>query len=83
MMKLPAPDEPPDLLSIAMELHANRWGSSDSYATWCQPEGTKDEHLKLLKDRLVAWKTGAPFTKRFDDAVKNLLEAAVAEWESA
>jgi hypothetical protein len=70
------------ILCIAEELHSNRWGSSDSYALWCQPEGTKEKHLAYLKEKLKRWRPSAsPHWEQFDNAVKSVITAAIAEWE--
>ena len=74
-------DSRPDVRGIALELHANRYGSSDSYATWCQPEGTKDAHLDYLKGRILAWNEARTFGIEFDNAVRAVLIAAIREWE--
>lgn len=69
--------EMPDLLSIALELHMNRTGASDGY--FCT--GERDEHLAILRERLANWRVGLRGSERFDDAVRELLSAAVAEWD--
>ena len=68
-----------DVLAIAMELHTNRWGSNDSFL--CLPPGTKDVYLRILKHRLQTWRPGHARCVQFDEAVRNLLLAAVQEYE--
>jgi hypothetical protein len=70
-----------DILAIALELHMNRYGSSDSYATWCQPEGTREKHISILKARVTLWKEGRSESNQFDQAVKSVILAAITEWE--
>jgi hypothetical protein len=63
------------LLDYCLSLHAIKTGSLDADAVYAY------QTAELLRDALEHWEEGPPFTKAFDDAVKNLIVVALAEWD--
>lgn len=72
------------VVDVALCLHADAHGSApDTYAEWGSLGGaaTREADLERLRHRLADWKPSPPLTLRFDNAVRELLAAAVAEHE--
>jgi hypothetical protein len=64
------------VLDVCLMLHMSNTGSADPLTL-----EDEDKSLKLLKMMLSKWADSHVSSKRFDDAVKNLIEATLIETE--
>lgn len=64
------------LLATCEELRMNASGASDSYGPVA-----REVMAGYLRRRLTGWREGVAWAKRYDDAVKELVGAALAEYE--
>lgn len=65
------------LLALCEALHMVASGVADG----CMRHSEVERSLNDLRVKLKAWKPSPSFTKRYDDCVKALVEATLAEWE--
>jgi hypothetical protein len=66
------------LLDIAADLHMSITGASD-----CTDHATQEMQAKAIRHALDTWSKPLPRSEKWDNAVKWLLEAVVAEWEAS
>ena len=63
-----------EILPVCLGLHMAHTGSADPL-----PEEDKARHVAWLRQRLADWQPAPVWWTRFDDAVKALIEATLAE----
>lgn len=63
-----------DILAVCLALHTSHTGSAEPL-----PGEEEARYVAWLRQRLAEWQTPHPRTQRFDDAVKALVEATLAE----
>lgn len=69
-----------DLMAVCQDLHMNHSGASDSFL--CEPRGFREKLIAFLRERLDNWTPSVPSFKAYDDAVKAVVEATLAECEN-
>jgi hypothetical protein len=75
--KFPGPGAHINLLSIALELHMNHTGASDSYISLGHE--TRLRHIEILTKRLKHWSRPLEERRDFDEAVRRVLIVALRE----
>lgn len=73
MTYLPTHHEQWQVLDVALALHMSKTGASDPM------QGDEGEAIEFLTKRIREWKPAPTFTEQFDNAVKAVLVAALAE----
>lgn len=67
--------EYPDIVSCAESLHEHTTGSSDALA-----ETEEKKVVEFLKMRLEDWQSSRSESARYDEAVRQLVREAIAEY---
>lgn len=68
-----------DLLGVVSELRTSLWGASDPLS-----EDEETRYVEFLRSRLAAWEPSTTGRlERYDDAVRELCAAALAEYDLA